>query len=169
MSSRTEPTLIGQDLFRDTGKALSRARELKNQKGTRSWRQTIQAQGVQVYGAPMPGHQPRAFTDLEEAPIVIVVDNSVPESNQDVALVKQYLHLNLGHSANTRDFYQTMAVDIGAMQATLPMDPQESSEYFRENPEMKDAQRGLVAMVVIIVGFAIGALVVKGVSGWLKG
>ena len=168
MSSRTESTLFGQDLFRDVGKAISSAAELKNQKGNRSWRQTIKAQGLHVYGTPMPGHQPRAYTDTEEMPIVMVVDNSLPESTQDIAMVEQYLHLKLGYSNKAEDFCKTMAVTIGTMHATQPTDEHESSEYFRENPEMEDARKSFVTIAAVIIGFAIAAIAIKGVSGWLK-
>jgi hypothetical protein len=160
---------VEQDLVRDIGKALSRSGALKKQKGNRSWRQMIQAQGVEVHGVPMPGHQPRAFTDVDAVPIVIVVDNSVPESTQDIALVKQYLHLNLGHSTKAQNCSELMSAAFGAMHATLPTDPHESREYFRENPEMEYYRNGLVGAVALIAAVAISAVVIKGVSGWLKG
>jgi len=168
MSSRTQPARIEQNPIREIGKALSRSGALKSQKGNRSWRQMIQAQGVEVHGVPMPGHQPRAFTDMDAVPIVMVVDNSVPESTQDIALVKQYLLLKLGHSTSAQNYSESMAATIGAMHATLPTDMRESREYFRENPEMEYFRNGLAAAVALIAAVAISAVVIKGVSGWLK-
>jgi hypothetical protein len=128
--------------------AISRAQDLKTRKGSRSWRQFITKQGVNVYGRPMPDHQPRAFTDIGAVP-VIVVDNSIPESTQDIALVQQYLHLELGHSPETLNGEQDVATVAGALMATMPADGPELDDYFEENPGVQHLLIGLVVLAVI--------------------
>src|SRR5262245_46661103 len=104
----------GQNLAEVFDEALSKAQELKTRKGSRSWRQFIAEQGVSVYGTPMPDHQPRAFTDIGPEP-VIVVDNSIPKSTQEIAMVQQYLHLILGHSPEALNWEQGFATVTGAL------------------------------------------------------
>ncbi len=156
-----------QDQLRGLGKVLSMARELQTQKGGRSWHQTIKQQGVQVYGAPMPDHQPRAFTEIGPVPI-IVVDNSVPESTQGIAIVQQYFHLKLGHSSSALEAEGGIAVALGALAATLPRTEPELGTYLRENPEMEKLWKTTAIMGAVTLGVIIVAAAIKGVLGWVK-
>lgn len=153
-------------------KAVKKGAELRQLKGHLPWRQFIKDRGVAVYGFPMPGHAVNSLLDLNGPP-VIVVDNSVPERCQDVATVKQYLHLELDHVKRSPDALQNIEANIGAYFATLPQgsDQKQREAYLKENPEMREVNDGLMmagmTLLVIVGALVIGSFA-KGVVKWVK-
>jgi hypothetical protein len=82
---------------------------------------------------------------------VIVVDNSIPESAQEIAIVQQYLHLELEHSPKTLHPIQGIATFAGALTATLPTDNPELTTYFEENPWLDEPLRAAAVISGILI------------------
>lgn len=154
-------------------RAFGEALALRKKKGEQAWRGFIKQQGISVYGAPIPGHSPSAFLDISGPP-VLVVDNSVPESRQDVAMVKQYLHLEMQHARSGYDECQDVEASIGAFVATRPdsSNQDQLDSYLDENPEMKEVSRGFAAVgttLLVLLGAVAILTVAKGTIRCLKG
>jgi hypothetical protein len=157
MNPKTLIETQGPDLADTFSGALCKAQQLRNRKGNRSWRQFIAEQGVNVYGRPMPDHQPRAFMDLGPNP-AIVVDNSLPESTQEIAIVQQYLHLELEHSPEALDQIQRISTLAGALTATLPTGIPGLTTYFEENPWVDEPLRAMALISGILILCAYNSL-----------
>ena len=115
-------------------RALPSLGRIRREVRIKGWNEVLRERGIQLLQMSLP--KPLSGASFVDDPKLIIVDNGMDPSLQDVTIAHEYAHELFDHWPGIRDTNQEVEAEVGAFLLTCPMSFSELRSYLRNNPEM---------------------------------